>query len=80
MVMLLKMYPLCFLNIGHVYPTVKSLVVTFPLDKMLFNTVFVTCAHYFVYLKPSFRWYSDFNKFVIVKLPFDTTILHSDSS
>jgi hypothetical protein len=45
--------PLYFLNIGRVYPTVKSVVVTFPLDKM-FNTVRITCAHYFIYLKLSF--------------------------
>jgi len=53
MVILPKNYPLYFLNIGRVYPTVKGLV-SFPLDKMLFNTVFMTYGHYFIYLKLSF--------------------------
>jgi len=74
MVILRKNYPLYFLNIRRVYPTAKGLVVTFPIDKM-FNIVLILCAHYFIYLKLSFRQYSDFNKLVIVKLPFDTTIL-----
>ena len=75
MVMLRKNYSLYFLIIGRLYPTVKVLAVTFPLDKMWYNTVFITFAHYFIYLKRSFTWYSDFNKFVVVELPFDTTIL-----
>jgi len=54
MVMLRKIIHYNFLNIGRVYPTVKSLVLTFPLEKMLVNTVFITCAHYFIYLKCSF--------------------------
>jgi len=33
--------------------TVKGLVVTFPLDQM-FNTIFITCAQYFIYLKVGF--------------------------
>jgi len=50
-----KNYLYYFLNIGRVYPTVKALVVTFPLDKMLFNTVFIMCAHYCIYLKLGLR-------------------------
>ena len=75
MVMLRKNYPLYFLNIGRFYPTVKSAVVPFPLDEMLFNTVFITCAHYFIYLKRSLRWYSDFTELKAVKPPLYTAIL-----
>jgi len=51
MVMLRKNYSIYFLKIGGVYPVVIGLV-SFPLDKM-FNTVFITCAHYFICLNLS---------------------------
>jgi len=73
MVMSRKSDPLYFLNIGPVYPTVKGVLIL-PLDEM-FNTVFITSAHYFIYLNLGLELYSDFNKFVIVKLAFNKTIL-----
>ena len=42
MVKLRKNAQLYSLNIGGVYPRVKSFVVSFPLEKMLLNAVFVT--------------------------------------
>ena len=75
MVMLRKIDPLYFLDIGSVYPRVEGLVVTFPLDKMLFNTAFIACAHYFIYVELGLWRYSDLDKLVIVKLPFDRSIL-----
>ena len=42
---------------------------------MLFNTVLVTCAHYFIYLKLDLGWYSYSDKIIVVKLVFDRMIL-----
>ena len=75
MVKLRKNAPLYFLNIGGVYPRVKSFVVSFQLDNMLFNGVFVTCAHNFIYLKLCLVGYSDLDKLVIVILAFDRASL-----
>ena len=76
MAMLRKNDPLYFRNIGNVYPRIKRFVVSPPLDEMLFNTVLVTCAHYFSYLKLGLGWYSYLDKLIIVKLAFDWPILH----
>ena len=42
---------------------------------MLFNNVFVTRAHFCIYLKHGLVGYSDFKKLVMVKLAFDITTL-----
>ena len=69
MVMLRKIDPLYFLDIRSVYQRVEGLVVTPPLDKMLFNTAFIACAYYFIYVELGLLRYSDLDKLVIVKLP-----------
>ena len=51
MVKLRKNAPLYFLNIRGIYPRVKSFIVSFPLDKKLFNAISDTCAQYFIYFK-----------------------------
>jgi hypothetical protein len=51
MAILRKSDPLYSLDIGGVYLRVEGFFVSSPLDKMLFNTVFVTCAYYFLYLE-----------------------------
>ena len=71
MIMLRKINPLYFLDIRSVYPRVEGLVVSSPLDKILFNNAFIACAYYFIYLKLVLRRNSDFDKLVIVKLHFD---------
>ena len=71
MVMLRKIDALYFLDIR----SVEGLVVTFPLDKMLFNTAFIACAYYFIYVELCLRRYSDLDKLLIVKLPFDWSSL-----
>jgi hypothetical protein len=75
MAILRKNDPLYFHNIGRVYPRVKYLVVFSPLEKMLFNTVLVTSALYFIYFKLRLGWNSELDKFLSVKLAFDRTIL-----
>ena len=75
MVKIRKYAPFYFLNIRGIYPRVKSFVESSPLDKMLFNTVFVTCAHNFVYLKLCFGGCCNIDKLEIVKLSFDRAIL-----
>ena len=55
MIMSRKNDPLNFLDIGGFYPRVEGLVVTSPLDKMFFTTVFVTGAPYFVSLELCLR-------------------------
>jgi len=47
--MLRKSDPLYLLDIRSVYPRVVGLVVSTALDKILFNTLFVTCAYYFIF-------------------------------
>jgi len=54
----------------------ERFVVLSPLDKMLFNTVLVTCAYYFIYLEIGSGWYSNIYKLIIVKLVFDRSILN----
>ena len=44
--------------------------------QMLFDTLLLTSAHYFVYLNPRLGWNSDLDKIVFVKLSFDRTIFH----
>jgi len=73
--MLRKNAPLYYFNIRGVYPRLKCFVVSFPLDKMLFNTAFITCAHYFIYLKFGLGRNNDLDKLVIVKLSFNRTSL-----
>jgi len=75
MVKLRNIDPLYFLNIRSVYPRVECLVVSSSLDKMLFYTAFIVCAYYFIYLERGLRRNSDFDKLVIVKLPFDRSSL-----
>ena len=70
MVMSRKIDPLYFLDIRSVYPRFEGLVSS-ALDKMLFNTAFIACAYYFIYLELGLRRNSDLDKFVMVKLPFD---------
>ena len=66
MVMLCKSDPLYFLDIRNVYPRVEGLVVSSPLDRMLFNTACIACA-----IELGLRRKSDFNKLVIVKVSLD---------
>jgi len=75
MVKLGKNAPLYFLNIRGIYPRIKSVVVSFPLDKKLFNAVCVMFAQYFIYFNLCLVWYNDFPKLVFVNLAFNGTIL-----
>jgi len=75
MAMVSKSDPLEFLDIGRVYPRIERRVVSSPLDKMLFNTVIVTCAYYFIYLELGLGRQSNIDKLVIVKLSFDKPIM-----
>ena len=75
MVILRKIDPLYFLDIRSVYPRVEGLVVTIPLDKMLFNTAFIACVYYFIYVELGLWRYSELDKLVIVKLSFDRSSL-----
>ena len=79
-VMLRKIDPLYFLHIRSVYPRVEGLIVSSPLDKMLFNTVFIACAYYFIYWEIGLRRNSDLEKLVIVKLPSTGPACKSESS
>jgi len=49
-----KNEPSYFIYIEGVYPRIEALVVSFPIDKMLFNTVFVIDTHYFIILEQGF--------------------------
>jgi len=54
MAMSRKNEPLYFIYIEGVYLKIEALVVSFPIDKMLFNTVFVIGMHYFIFLEQGF--------------------------
>ena len=56
--MIRKNDPLDFLKIGNVYPSVERSVVSTILDKVLFKTVIILCAHYFIYLELGSGWCS----------------------
>jgi len=53
----------------------EDLIVSSPLDKMLFNTILITIMYYFIYLELGLCKYSDLDKLVILKLEFDRTSL-----
>ena len=75
MVKLRKNARLYILNILGMYPRVKRFIVSFPLEKKLFNAISVTYAQYFIYLKLCLGWYNDIQKLEIVNLAVNGPIL-----
>jgi len=73
--MLCKSGALHSLDIMIVHQGDEDLIVSSPLDKMLFNTILITIMYYFIYLELGLCKYSDLDKLVILKLEFDRTSL-----
>jgi len=75
MAMLGNIDALYSLEIRSFYTRFEGLVLSCPLDRMLFNKAFVTCAHYFIYWELGLWRYHELEKLVIVELHFDMTSL-----